>query len=149
MFFADRGKESADGTVVNRQNFVVAGAAGFHGQPVLELIFGVLADQINPHGIFSRHCLILFGDNLGWKAARVQALHRLDEFVRWDMALAAVGEQVVAFGKVFIDQDSLCELDGASAGEFLIMFNRVGAAERQRRERDQKRAEAQDFATMF
>ena len=128
LFIAQRRKHSAHYTTVERQDFIVSMIIRFHGQPIAELIFGVLSDQIDPDGVFTGHRLKLLRSYFRRIPATVHAGDRLFECFQRQVTLAAGGEKVICAIEVLVDEGGLSEFDSASGRRGLVVFYRLSAA---------------------
>ena len=100
----------------------------FHGQPIAELVFGVLSDQIDPDGVLTGHRLKLLRSYFRRKPATVHAGDRLFERFQRQVTLAAGGEKVICAIEVLVDEGGLSEFDSASGRRGLVMFYGLSAA---------------------
>ena len=128
LFIAQRRKHSAHYTTVERQDFIVSMIIRFHGQPIAELIFLVLSDQIDPDGVLTGHRLKFLRSYFRRIPATVHAGDRLFECFQRQVTLAAGGEKVICAIEVLVDEGGLSEFDSASRRRGLVMFYRLSAA---------------------
>jgi len=128
LFFAQGRKHSSHHAAVERQDFIVSVTVRFHSQSIAELIFGVLAHQIDPDGVLTGHRLKLFCGDFRREPATMHPGDRLFKFLRRQVALAAGGEQFICLIELPIDERGLGEFDGTSRCGGLVMFHRLSAA---------------------
>jgi len=128
LFFAQRRKHSAHHTAIERQDFIVSMTIRFHGQPIAELVFGVLSDQVDPNGVLTGHRLKLLCGHFRRIPATVHAGDRLFECFQRQVTLTAGGEKVICAIEVLVDEGGLSEFDSASRRRGLVMFYGLSAA---------------------
>jgi len=128
LFIAQRRKHSAHYTTVERQDFIVSMTIRIYGQPIAELVFGVLSDQVDPDGVLTGHRLKFLRSYFRRIPATVHAGDRLFECFQRQVTLAAGGEKVICAIEVLVDEGGLSEFDSASRRRGLVMFYRLSAA---------------------
>jgi len=101
----------------------------FHGQPIAELVFGVLANQVDPDCVLTGHRLKLLCGDFRRKPATVHAADRLFKCFQRQVTFTAGGEKVICAIEVLVDEGGLSEFDRASRRRGLVMFYGLSAAD--------------------